>query len=204
MARYVIQNEFMDNIKGRENVDVVYDEIEPSHVYRNTYYYGENISYEEDRCLNRYDVNDTLLEKIISDKTYSKLWMINPEYLNLNMAIKIANLGKGRYLSQEFKDILEINVLRIIANENDMDTTNLLGDKKDLLLSEKEKVNNIKEYINNIYNKYPELIKEKEYLEEEKRALMEEDKRLNGKMEYCLDIMKDITIAKTKLLQLKK
>lgn len=195
MARYVIQNEFMDNIKGRENVDVVYDEIEPSHVYRNTYYYGENISYEEDRCLNRYDVNDTLLEKIISDKTYSKLWMINPEYLNLNMAIKIANIGKGKYLTNEYDHLLEISVLRYLAGEK----------IKEVPEEELNKAKNeLNEYITNMKEKYPNLNKEKQYLEEEKRALIEEDKRLNGKMEYCLDIMKDITIAKTKLLQLKK
>ena len=195
MGRYVVQRDFNDDFNEREVVDVTCSLIEPSHVYRNTFYNDESVKYDVDKCLNRFDLNECLLDKIIQDGALSKLWMINPAFINIKMAIKIANVGKGKYLPNEYENIMEINVLRYLAGERIKDVSSDILDSA---------INDYNNFITSTCNKYLELCKDKEYLEEEKRALIEEDNRLNGKMEYCLDIMKDITIAKTKLLQLKK
>ena len=75
-----------------------------------------------------------------------------------------------------------------------------------IITEAKEAMDNTKAYIDVFKSKNKNLIEEEKesYDKEEKRALIEEDNRLNGKMNYCLDIMKDITVAKTKILQLKK
>ena len=42
MSRYKVLNEYMDQIKGMEVIDMTYDEIEPTHNYRNLYYYKKD------------------------------------------------------------------------------------------------------------------------------------------------------------------
>lgn len=208
MARYNILNDFLESDNPRMVIDVSYDGIEANHDYRNVYYYGsDDISYEQDKCLNRFDLNEVILDKLLSNKIYSKLWLIDPRFIDLKMAIKLVSIGKGSYLPSEFKDIYELNVLNYVGGDKRDEVADNLNSMDKYIIDNDEKEVKIRfgrQYKVFILNEYSELKKEKEYLEEEKRALQEEDKRLNGKMEYCLDIMKDITIARTKLLQLKK
>ena len=211
MSRYKVLNEYMDQVKGIEVIDMSYDEIESTHNYRNLYYYKKDndmTTYEQDKCLNRYDVNRTILEELKDKLRYSKLWTIDPNYMTLDMAIELAKLGQGKYIPSKYSNLWELSVLRYIAGERGFfDVKENNTNKMSKVISEALEVSdNIDDYVSifKVKNK-KEIEKENiRYEEEEKRALTEEDIRLNGKMDYCLDIMKDITIAKTRVLQLKK
>lgn len=212
MSRYKIVNEYMDLVKGIEVIDINYEEIDPTHNYRNLYYYNDSknsfATYEQDKCLNKYDINRSILEYLKEELRYSKLWTIDPNYMTLDTAIELANIAQGKYIPKKYADLWEISVLRYLAGERGFfETKDNDSIKMGKVISEALEVsNNINEYINVFKIKNKDIIeKEMENYEiEEKRALTEEDKRLNEKMEYCLDIMKDITIAKTKVLGLKK
>ena len=211
MSRYKIVSEYMDPIKGMEVIDINYDEIDPTHNYRNLYYYkNENdlTTYEQDKCLNKYDINRSILEYLKAELRYSKLWTIDPNYITLDTAIELAKIGQGKYIPKDLNDLWEISVLRYIAGERGFfDTKDNTSVKMSKVISEALEVsNNIDDYVNVFKLKNKDIIEneQEKYDIEEKRALTEEDQRLNTKMEYCLDIMKDITIAKTKVLELKK
>ena len=205
MSRYEIQNDIIKN-NGKTIVNITYNDIEPTHLYRNIYYKdrkNNTIIYEQDRCLNKYDVNESILNKIIIDRDYNKVWIIDPKYMTLDMAIKIAKIGKGKHLPSKFQRINEIDVLRYLYGERGF--INNSNKFSNVISKSYEILNDTDEYVHELTKKYNDLIlkEEKEYLNEEKRALLEEEDRLDGKNEYCINIMRDIVVAKNNLRLIK-
>ena len=202
----------MDQVKGVEIIDICYPEIDPSHNYRNYFYYKNDrndiISYEQDKCLNRYEVNRAILERLKEEARYSKLWTIDPSFIDLEMSIDIAKIGQGKYIPNRYKDMWELSVIRYIAGERGfIDNKDNSSDTMRKIISDSMNVSdNMDDYIVDFKKHNQSMIDNdlKKYDEEEKRSLMEEELRLEGKMLYCLDIMKDISIAKNKVLNLKR
>ena len=203
MYRYTISNVIKDDNSTVQKVELFTD-IDNTHNYTNTIYKtmpnGDNI-YEYDKCLNRFDINETLLDYLARKNNMSKIWTVNPNFIDLDMAIFMANIGQGKYLSKRFKNIWELSVLRCIAGEMDID----VPDKK-MLLSEAYTVkNDIYSYVDEIKMKNRNLIEliEEEYRVEELRALKEELERIQAKEDFLLDLMKDNAVVKNRIKERK-
>ena len=185
MSRYTIQNELVDDCKNKEIIDVKEIERNPNHVYRSEFFYKglprENI-YKQDPCLNRYDLNQTIIDKLVSLNMLSKLWVIDPEYINMDMAIELAKLGRGMYISDKYRNMWEIMVLRYLAGEklNSVIDASRHNTQKFLYESEYAKAD-LEDYIYTFkvehegYTRYDKEL----YFNENERALSEEVKCMN-------------------------
>ena len=210
MARYIIQGDFKNTLVNKEIIDVVNPEIESTHVYRNEFTKSNSITdivfYNQDLCLNRFDLNRTILDKIVETQIRTKLWTIDPEYLDLDMAIKLANMGEGFFISDRYKKLWEIEVIRYVSGERNFFQATDFYTMDRLLSNAEEAANDLEDYIYNFRVNHDGYLKRdtERYEEEEERALNAEDDRLNGKTLYCLDIMRDIAIAKNNVSKLRQ
>ena len=78
MGRYTIQNELIDDNNYKEIVDVREIERNPNRVYRSEFIYKgqprEN-EYKQNPCLNRYDLNQTIFDKIVEKNMLIWIWL---------------------------------------------------------------------------------------------------------------------------------
>ncbi len=123
MGRYTIYDNFEDRSLNREEIRVSDEEFDTNVVLYNTYYRSHDedkpIRYIQDRCVNRYDLNKDFLNEIIKNGASSMLWIIDPKFVTLEMAIELAKLGKGEYIPYGYRSMWEIAVLRYASGERD-------------------------------------------------------------------------------------
>ncbi|MBR6072911.1 MAG: hypothetical protein IKP76_01140 [Bacilli bacterium] len=200
MYRYAISNNIKDDNNTIQKLDIITD-LDNTHLYTNTIYKtvpnGDNI-YEYDKCLNKFDINEALLDYLARKDIMSKMWMVNPNYIDLEMAIFMANMGQGKYLSKRFKQIYELKVLRYIAGELNIDV-----DNKKALISEAEDVKkDLYSYVDEIRLRNKSLSEqiEEEYRIEELRSLEEELTRIQGKEDFLLELLKDSAVVRNRIL----
>ena len=199
MTRYEIAGNFKGNHSRKVDVVLTDPNAEEGHEFRNTYIKKRTgIIFQQNPSLNRFDVNQTLLDEIVKRNIQTKLWTIDPKYLTLDMAVEIAKLGNGMFLSDRYKKLWELSVIRYACGErNFMD----LSDKRtaDKLYSEAEYAQgDLSSYIYEFLNEHKGYIDlEKDaYEKEERRATEHEITRLEEKEDLCLELMTKVVVAK--------
>lgn len=199
MTRYEIAGKFKGNHSRKVDVVLVDPNAEEGHEFRNTFIKKRTgIIYQQNPSLNRFDVNQTLLDEIVQRNIQTKLWTIDPRFLTLDMAVEIAKLGNGMFLSDRYKKMWELSVIRYASGERNFME---LSDKKtaDRLYSDAEYAqSDLSSYIYEFLTEhkgYQDL--EKEYYEKEEiRATEHEISRLEEKEDLCLDLMTKVVVAK--------
>lgn len=201
MTRYEIAGNFKGNHSRKVDVILQDPNAEEGHEFRNTFIKKRTgIIYQQNPGLNRFDVNQTLLDAIVKRNIQTKLWTIDPKYLTLDMAVEIAKLGNGMFLSDRYKKMWELSVIRYACGERNF----MQFDDKyqaDKLYSEADYAQgDLSGYVYEFLNEHKgyEEIEKEAYEKEEKRATEHEISRLEDKEDVCLDLMTKVVVAKRK------
>ena len=185
MRRYEIVDELKDDIQGREDISVIDPAIDDKLLLTNTYTrYFDKYSYNQDVHVNRYDLNRDILDEIIDKKAYSLLWVIDPSFLTLKMATKMAQVGGGEYLPREYQKMWEIAVLRYIAGERDFYNHNDFYTTDRLLFDSDYAAADLDGYIYNFISE------QQGYVEREKRGYLFEEERKEAEVKKLRKINK--------------
>ena len=177
MKRYEIINKLGNTAQGRQDVSVIDPEIDKRMLFTSTYSkeYGEYL-YKQDVHLNRFDLNDDILDEIIDQDASSLMWIIDPRFVTLETAIKMANAGGGKYLSEEYNKIWEIAVLRYLSGERDFYNYNDFYTADRLIHDSDFAAGDLEGYLYNFIIEYDG------YLNKEKREYQLEEERKNSEV----------------------
>jgi hypothetical protein len=199
MTRFEIAGKFKGNHSRKVEVVLQDPNAEEGHEFRNYFIKKRTgIIYQQNPSLNRFDVNQTLLDQIVKRNIQTKLWTIDPKYLTLEMAVEIAKLGNGMFLSDRYKKMWELSVIRYACGERNFMQ---LDDKyqADKLYSEAEYAQgDLSAYVYEFLNEHRGYldIEQEAYQKEEKRATEYEIARLEEKEDLCMDLMTKVVVAK--------
>ena len=185
MRRYEIVNEFNNNIQGREDISVVDPTIDKRMLLTSVFtrINGE-YEYKQDVLLNRYDLNNDILDEIISKNAYAMLWVIDPRFLKMDTAAKLALAGGGEYLPDSYKKIWEYAVLRYIAGERDFYNHNDFYTEDRLVFDSDYAAADLDGYILNFISEYPG------YVERANRGYILEEMRKDSQVEKVKKLVK--------------
>ena len=174
MSRYEFVNDFEDVVLPREEILVVDPAISKKVLLFNSYYHDRDGSfiYEQDPCVNRYDLNKDIIDYIKLTNTPSMLWVVDPEFMDLNMAIELAKMGQGEYISNIYKNMYEIAVLRYMAGERGFFNPSDFYTQESLLHDADYASGDVDDYVYNFINENAG------FVERDRRGyLYEEDRR---------------------------
>lgn len=106
---------------------------------------GDNI-YPNNEDLNRFHINRAILNYILESQEYDLAWMLNPRFIDINMAIRLSDAGLGEYIPARFDEFNEFLVYRYMNDEDVFDKVRDIN----AFESEASKVVNARKYISKV------------------------------------------------------
>ena len=202
MGRYYIAGELKEDNANKVQIDIINPEFDNAHLYRNLFEREHGMVINRvDPCLNKFDLNAAILDAIIQQDIKSKLWTLDPQYINTEMAVRLAKTGNGMFISERLRKLWELSVIRYVSGERDFIDLSDRKEKERFLDDADFASSDLEGYIYHFlseYHGYVEYDKEL-YKKEEERALDLELDRLGQKEDVCLDLMKDIIVVKRRV-----
>lgn len=203
MGRYYIAGELKEDNSKSVQIDIINPEYDNTHLYRNLFEIeSEMVKNQVDPCLNKYDLNAAILDAIIQHDIKSKLWTIDPNYITLDMALRLAKSGNGMYISERLKKLWELSVIRYVSGERDFIDLSERKDRERFYDEADYAETDLEGYIIHFLSEYKGYTDydQEAYKLEENRATDFELARLQDKEDICLDLIKDIIVVRRRIL----